>query len=174
MSKARLMADISERGEVPQELAVEIENFVLSEAELLDDGKLTDWVALFADDGKYWMPSQPGQTDPLAVPSIFYDDRDILAIRVRRILHPTNLAQSPLPRMSHVLGRIRVARAKDEMFEARTRMIVAEYRDPDGQRVFGGKCQHLLRQENGRLRIVMKRVDILNCDAPHSFITLPM
>jgi 3-phenylpropionate/cinnamic acid dioxygenase small subunit len=164
----------SDRGAVPHALAEEIEDFVRAEAELLDEGKLTEWVALFADDGKYWMPSQPDQTDPLAVPSIFYDDRDILAIRVRRVLHPTNLAQSPLPRMSHVLDRMRVTPADGGLFEARTRMIVVEYRDPDGQRVFGGKSQHLLRQENGRLRIVLKRVDILNCDAPHSFITLPM
>jgi benzoate/toluate 1,2-dioxygenase subunit beta len=151
----------------------EIEDFVADEAELLDQSHFDEWLALFAEDGMYWMPARPGQTDPLGVPSIFYEDKEVLAIRIRRIVHPANLAQSPLARTSHVLGRIKVGSVENGLYRASARMLVVEYREGDGQRVFGGRCEHVLRRENGRLRILLKRVDIVNCDAPHSFITIP-
>jgi benzoate/toluate 1,2-dioxygenase beta subunit len=154
-------------------LTREIEEFVADEAELLDQGRFEPWLALFAEDGMYWMPSRPGQTDPLGVPSIFYEDKEVLAIRIRRVTHPANLAQAPLGRTSHLLGRIRVESAENGLFRAQASMHVVEYRDGDGQRVFGGSCTYHLRRENGQLRIVLKRVDIVNCDAPHSFITIP-
>ena len=152
----------------------ELESFVQDEAELLDQRRFDEWLALFADDGKYWMPSRPDQTDPLGIPSIFYEDKDILEIRIRRASHPANLAQMPHSRTSHILGRIRVESAAHALYEVASRMVVVEYRDNDGQRVFGGSCRHSLRRDNGRSRIMLKRVDLVNCDAPHSFITMPI
>ena len=46
---------MSENGSKP-ELREELEAFVYAEAELLDDGRYEDWLALFADDGIYWVP----------------------------------------------------------------------------------------------------------------------
>ena len=51
---------------------------------------------------------------------------------------------------------------------------MVEYREGDGQRVFAGKCRHTLRREGDDLKIVLKRVDLVNCDAPHTFITIPL
>ncbi|HUC61231.1 MAG TPA: aromatic-ring-hydroxylating dioxygenase subunit beta [Alphaproteobacteria bacterium] len=158
---------------IPAALVREIEDFVADEAHLLDQGRFEPWLALFAEDGMYWMPSRPGQTDPLGVPSIFYEDKEVLAIRLRRVAHPANLAQAPLGRTSHLLGRIRIENAENGLLCAHAPMHVVEYRDGDGQRVFGGTCTYHLRRENGQLKIVLKRVDIVNCDAPHSFITIP-
>ena len=39
--------------------------FVAREAALLDAGRFDDWLALFADDGRYWVPLQgAAQADP--------------------------------------------------------------------------------------------------------------
>jgi benzoate/toluate 1,2-dioxygenase beta subunit len=151
----------------------EIKAFVETEAELLDEGRFDEWLALFADGAMYWMPSQPNQTDPLGVPSIFYEDKEILTVRIRRIQHQANLAQTPMARTVHVLGPVRIESQDSDTFEARSSMLVVEYRSSDGQRVFGAKCRHTLRRDNGQLRIVMKRVDMIDSDAPHSFITIP-
>ena len=48
---------------LPYETQREIELFLLREAKLLDTGEFEAWLALYAPDGIYWMPSQPGQTD---------------------------------------------------------------------------------------------------------------
>src|SRR5258708_38576544 len=40
------------------------EQFVLHEARLLDEAKFDDWLALFTDDGWYWVPGEPGQANP--------------------------------------------------------------------------------------------------------------
>ena len=38
---------------------------MFEEARLLDAGQFEDWLKLYEPQGIYWMPSQPGQTDPL-------------------------------------------------------------------------------------------------------------
>ena len=161
-------------GALDPRLREELAAFVHAEAELLDERRFEEWLELFADDGIYWMPAVPGQEDPLNTISIFYEDRDIMAIRIRRMSHPANLAQSPFPRTSHMLGRIRVEEAEGDVYEVGSRMQVVEYREGDGQRVFAGKCRHTLRREGEALKIVLKRVDLVNCDAPHTFITVPL
>ena len=40
---------------------------------------------LFTEDGRYWMPLEYGQTDPILHNSLFYDDKLLLRIRVERI-----------------------------------------------------------------------------------------
>jgi 3-phenylpropionate/cinnamic acid dioxygenase small subunit len=37
--------------------------FVYHEARLLDEQRFDEWLALFAADGRYWMPLEYGQTD---------------------------------------------------------------------------------------------------------------
>jgi len=152
----------------------EVEDFILAEAELLDQGRFTDWLALFTADGVYWMPSEPGQADPMNTASIFYEDRDILEIRIRRMSHPANVAQSPFPRTSHVVGAIRIEATKNGTVEVTARQHVVEYREGDGQRLFAGRCRYTLERVGGRLKIKQKRFDLVNADAPHTFITVPM
>jgi benzoate/toluate 1,2-dioxygenase beta subunit len=41
------------------------------------------------------------------------------------------------------------------------------------QRLFGGTCFHRLVRENGEPRIRLKRVDLVNCDAPLEGIVVP-
>lgn len=154
--------------------AAEIEAFVQGEAELLDQGRFEDWLALFTADGVYWMPSEPGQADPLNTASIFYEDRDIMEIRIRRMRHPANVAQSPFPRTSHVVGAIRIEGDANGAIHVDARQQVVEYREGDGQRVFAGLCRYTLKREGGKLKIALKRFDLVNADAPHTFITVPM
>ena len=93
---------------LPYETQREIELFLLREAKLLDTGEFEAWLALYAPDGIYWMPSQPGQTDAKGVASIIYEDYAILAIRVRRLLEARALVLTPMPRTTHLVSNIEV------------------------------------------------------------------
>ncbi len=148
----------------------EIEEFLFLEARLLDGRDFQAWADLFADDGVYWVPMREGQHDPLTEHSIFHDDKAMLDVRVRRLLHPENYAQIPASRTRHVIGNV-VLDSKD-LLHVRSNLVMFEYRQ-DAQRVFGADVQHHLRRAGDGFRIVLKRVDLVNCDAVHGYMSVP-
>ena len=60
----------------------ELTDFVYAEARLLDELRFEDWLALFAEDGVYWMPLAPGQTDARLHASLMHEDKLLLQVRV--------------------------------------------------------------------------------------------
>ena len=42
-----------------------IEQFLYDEANLLDQPDLDSWIALYTEDGSYWMPVAVDQADPI-------------------------------------------------------------------------------------------------------------
>ena len=84
----------------------ELADFVAAEAALLDAGRYADWLALFADDGRYWVPLQGArQADPHSHNSLAYEDRLLLALRVERLKNPRAHSQHPRSSCQHVLQR---------------------------------------------------------------------
>ena len=81
----------------------ELQNFVYREARLIDQHRFEEWLALYADDGYYWMPLEWGQTDPRLVGSLMYEDKMLLGIRVERLKGNRTFSQKPKSRCHHVL-----------------------------------------------------------------------
>ena len=148
-----------------------VEEFLYREAWLLDERRFEDWLALFADDGVYWVPSQPGQESPVETASIIYEDRGMLDVRIRRLRHPKNYADTPPARTRHLVNNVMLDGAGGEL-DVSSALLMVEYRD-DAQRVFGGGVRHRLRPEGDDFRIVSKRVELVNCDAAHGFMSIP-
>ncbi len=152
--------------------------FLLKEARLLDEQKFEEWAALFADDGLYWVPAQPGQADGTESLSLFYDDRAGLAARIRRLRHPEMHAGQPLPRTVHVVANIEIVAAGTAEIEVASALLMTEYR-LEHQRLFAARCHHTLRgsgtdrHSGGRFRIALKRVDLVNCDSTFEALTIP-
>src|ERR1700720_2891457 len=114
----------------------EIELFLLREARLLDGGEFEPWLALYAPEGIYWMPSQPGQTDPKGVASIIYEDHAILAISVAGLLEATRLVLTPMARTTHLISNIEVPAGETrDLFTAEALLICIE-RPRQEQRLF--------------------------------------
>ena len=154
---------------------VAIADFIFHEARLLDARNFRDWMALFADDGTYWVPSVPDQQSPFDQASLFYDDRDLMKTRVERLEHPRIHVQTPPSRTAHLIGNIVVEEedaANGELVVGST-VIMAEYRD-DAQRVFAGRQRHRLRRHGDTFLIVQKRVDLINCDAAFEAMAVPI
>ena len=151
------------------------EDFVVHEARLLDARRFRDWMALFANDGTYWVPAVPNQASPFDQASLFYDDRDLMKTRIDRLDHPRIHVQTPPSRTAHIVGNVVVEAAdaaKGEYLVGST-FIMAEYRD-DAQRLFAGRQHHRLRRHGDTFRIVQKRVDLINCDGAFEAMAVPI
>jgi len=73
------------------------EDFVAAEAALLDAGRFDDWLALFTEDGHYWVPLQgAAQADPFSHNSIAYEDRLMKNDFTHRHRHETIHARTPV------------------------------------------------------------------------------
>ena len=151
------------------------EQFLIHEAALLDGRRFRDWMALFADDGTYWVPAVPDQQSPFNQASLFYDDRDLMKTRVERLEHPRIHVQTPPSRTAHLVGNIVVehADAANGEFTVGSTVMMVEYRD-DVQRVFAGRQLHKLRRDGASFRIVQKRVDLINCDGAFEAMAVPI
>jgi 3-phenylpropionate/cinnamic acid dioxygenase small subunit len=147
---------------IEQDLA----RFIRHEARLIDEKRLDEWLALFADDGRYWVPAAPGQSDPLLHNSLAYEDKLLLELRIERLKSPRAYSQRPPSRCLHVLQEPDVEKLDQERgeFVTRTPFLYTETRGEESQR-YAAVAWHTLARLDGRLRIRMKRVDILNCDA---------
>jgi 3-phenylpropionate/cinnamic acid dioxygenase small subunit len=142
----------------------EVEELLYREAELLDRGRLADWLALFTDDATYWIPLEAAQTDPFTTASILFDDRRLLEIRVRQFTHPRAHARVPPPRTVHQIGNVRVLEDDGRELRVGSTLVMVEYRQ-ERQRVWGALVEHRLRRTPDGLRIVAKRVDLANADS---------
>lgn len=141
-------------------------DFVYAEARLLDERRYDAWYALFTEDGYYWVPLAPGQTDPINHTSLAYEDKLLLRLRIERLKPPGPFSQHPESRAHHLLQRPEVERSDHagNAFLTRTQLHYTETRG-DEQLILVGTVFHHLTVEDGRLRIKLKRIDILNCDA---------
>jgi ethylbenzene dioxygenase subunit beta len=144
----------------------EIEEFLIQEARLLDERRFRDWMGLFSEDGTYWVPAVPNQESPFDQASLFYDDRDLMRTRIERLEHPRIHVQTPPSRTAHLVGNAIIEAADEARRECvvGSTVIMVEYRDEE-QRIFAGRQRHRLRREGDALRIVQKRVDLINCDS---------
>lgn len=152
-----------------------IEDFLIHEVRLLDERRFEDWRDLFAEDGYYWVPLRPDQTSPDGEASLFCDDRKIMQTRFERLRHPRIHSQTPPHRTCHVIGNFVVDAIDHERGECtiRSTMIMADYR-ARVQRVFAGAVQHRLRRVGASYLIVLKRVDLINCDDALELIAAPL
>ena len=135
--------------------------FVIREARLLDEKRFDEWYELFAADGHYWVPASPHQPDPLNHNSLAYEDKLLLKLRIERLKQPTAYSQKPASRCHHLLQTPEIESSKDG-FLTRTNFIYTETRGDESQR-YAAVAWHTLVGEP--LKIRLKRVDILNCDA---------
>jgi len=146
--------------------AGELARFIRHEARLIDEKRLDEWLALFAQDGHYWVPATPGQADALSHNSLAYEDKLLLELRIERLKSPRAYSQRPPSRCLHVLQEPDLEALDYERgeFVTRTPFLYTETRGEDSQR-YAATAWHTLVWSQEGLRIRLKRVDILNCDA---------
>jgi benzoate/toluate 1,2-dioxygenase subunit beta len=159
--------------------------FLLDEAELLDERRLDEWTSLFADDAVYWLPMDPDQVTPGDGLNIIYDDRPRLLDRVSRLQSGLAFSDEPHSVTSHVLSAVRVLHGEQASAVTGTRPLapgehVAVARCVIGRArqarvdTFHARVGWVLRESGGELRIAVKRVDLLNARDPLPVLTFVM
>src|SRR5437764_173630 len=84
------------------------EQFLIHEARLLDERRFREWMALFTEDGTYWVPAAPDQESPDNHVSLFYDDHQLMKTRIDRLEHPLIHVQTPPSRTVHLVSNVSV------------------------------------------------------------------
>jgi 3-phenylpropionate/cinnamic acid dioxygenase small subunit len=115
------------------------------------------------------------QTDPILHNSLFYDDKLLLRIRVERLKSAKTYSQKPKSRCHHVL-QTPVVDTLDPAagrYETWTPFHYIETR-LDEQTLLAGWSRHVLTLDRGRLRMKLKRIDLVNCDSAFGNIQLFM
>jgi 3-phenylpropionate/cinnamic acid dioxygenase small subunit len=155
--------------------ASDLAAFVYREARLLDEMRYEEWLKLFAADGRYWMPAEWQQTDPKLQASLMYEDLLLLRIRVERLSGARTFSQKPKSRSQHLLQapQIDEISTQENRYRTWTPFHYAETRGDDSM-MYAGWVRHELRLEDGELKIVLKRVDLVNFDAAFGNIQLFM
>jgi benzoate/toluate 1,2-dioxygenase subunit beta len=149
----------------------EVEQFHDRQSEHLDGKRWQDFIDLFAADGVYWVPAAPEQTTGDGVPSIFYEDRNLMTVRLKRLAHPRAWSQKTAWGTNHVVSNVTIESEDKRSGEivARSRFHLMEFRN-DTTRHFAGSYVHRLRRTKDGLRIVQQRVDMVNAQGPYEYV----
>jgi len=164
----------ADRGRIDAALERELADFIAMEAALLDAGRHDEWLALFIDEGRYWVPLKGAeQSDPDSHNSLAYEDRLLLALRIERLKSPRAHSQQPRSACQHVLqaSRIEAGGSDDGEFRMRTPFLYLEVRG-DEQILLAGAYRHRLVRVDGAWKIREKRVDLLAPERPLPAIQL--
>ena len=143
--------------------------FLYAQSEMLDRQQWQAYIDLFTDDGVYWMPALPEQTEWQGSPSIFAEDKLMMAVRMGRITHPNAWSQSPMWATNHVIGNISIESETTRQVVVRSRFHMMELRR-DNVRHFGGAYRHTLVKAGKGFKIKLQRVDLFNGQAPFDYV----
>jgi len=153
----------------------EVQQFYYQEAELLDDGRFTDWLDLLAEDLHYWMPTRSNrlrrqQKFSIAAPgeAAFYDEtRESLVWRIRRFDSGMAWAEDPPSRTRHLVTNVVVRHAElDDTagtdtgdLLVRSAFLVWRNRLERESNIYAGSRTDLLRREaDGRLLVARRTI----------------
>jgi benzoate/toluate 1,2-dioxygenase subunit beta len=141
----------------------EIEKFLSFEARLMDEGRYREWLDLWTDDARYWVPCNDDDIDPATQVSIIYDDRDRLTQRVERLLTGSVLSQQPRPRMRRVISGIETSAGSGGEITVESNFILAIARG-GAKQIWAGRSIHSLRRAENSLKIARKKVLLIDND----------
>ena len=153
-------------------LKQDIEAFLYHEANLLDDRRYEDWLALLTDDVRYWVPmrrnvkfgelerefTREGQDI-----NWFDEGKQTLTQRVNQILTGVHWAEEPLSRISHLVTNVEILEespmaAEAEDVSLRCRFIIYRNRVETETDILVGRREDTLRRVDGEWRISQRKV----------------
>ena len=105
------------------------------------------------------------------MPSIFWEDKDLMSVRMKRVLHPHAWSQAAEWGTNHVVSNVMIDKvdAKTGEVHVRSRFHMVELRR-DNLRHFAGTYRHQLKKTKDGWRIKLQRVDMVNAQAPYDYV----
>jgi 3-phenylpropionate/cinnamic acid dioxygenase small subunit len=140
---------------------------IAHEARLLDERRHDEWLALFTEDCRYWVPLQgAAQVEGASHNALADEDHLLLELRVERLKNSRAHSQHPPSRCQHVLQAsvVTLNDADTGCCELRTPFVYIEARG-ERQLMLAGSCLHRLVKVGSEWRIRLKRVNLLDAGA---------
>ena len=136
-------------------LIQEIEQFLYREARLLDERKFNEWLELFTDDIRYWMPVmstvERGSREVATGREMahFDDNKGTLTIRVKRLYTGSAHAEEPQSRTRHFVSNVEVTENGAELTVYSNFIVYRTRLETDENWFVGRRVDTLRKAGNG-------------------------
>ncbi len=153
-------------------LTQEIAQFLYAEAEMLDERRHDEWLALLAEDIRYWMPMRRNvkygdtareftrETEDI---SWFDEGKDTLTRRVRQIQTGIHWAEEPQSRISHMVSNVSLLTVTPDAVAprevvAKSRFLIYRNRVETETDLLVGKREDTLRRDAESWLIARRKI----------------
>jgi 3-phenylpropionate/cinnamic acid dioxygenase small subunit len=153
------------------DLVREVEDLYYAEADLLDGRRYEEWLELFTDDVRYWMPlrknvpwrDRSGDISREDEVGWFDDDKDTLTKRVKQLMTGIHWAEEPLSRVSHLISNVRLTEKRETLADGEEMLVTCRFfvyrnRLETETDFLVGRREDLLRRANGDLKIAKRTI----------------
>jgi biphenyl 2,3-dioxygenase beta subunit len=144
----------------------EVERFYYDEAALLDSHRYLEWLSLFSEDARYFMPirrtrtqreldkefTRPGEM------AFFDDTKPLLAGRIAKLKSGRSWAEDPPSRTRHLITNIRIIKDDGLTLEVESNFHVYRTRLNSEETSWIGSRRDLLRRVAGSFQIVDRKI----------------
>ena len=144
----------------------EASEFLMREAEFLDNRQFAEWLALLTEDIFYNMPirvtrDKDEQSNDLTEGAWLSENRKSLEMRIKRITAKGSLSENPPSRTRHFVSNVRVESGSQENeIEVNSNLLLYRTRgDSTHYDLFSAERKDVLRRVNGSWKLA--RRDIL-------------
>ncbi|MFI8592145.1 aromatic-ring-hydroxylating dioxygenase subunit beta [Dietzia maris] len=150
----------------------DVSQFLFKEARLADEADYDNWEALWTDDAIYWVPSGGADVDPHTNVAFIFDNRRRISTRMQQVKTGKRYAQAPPSNLRRVLGNIELLCGRDNGegqvdLEVGANFIAYESTKREN-RVWGGRTTYRLRRVDDEIRLVYKKVVLVDNEKPIS------
>jgi 3-phenylpropionate/cinnamic acid dioxygenase small subunit len=155
------------------QLKQDVEDFLYSESQLLDERQFREWLNLLAEDLVYFMPMRrnvkfgrhAAQENTRLGQDISWFDEDkwTLSKRVEQIMTGVHWAEEPLSRICHMVSNIQILDTRPSVEAAeevtvRSRFLVYQNRLEDEANLFVGKRTDVLRNGGDSWKLAKREI----------------
>jgi len=164
---------LTKRGPRYAELKCEIEDFLIAEAELLDERRFSEWLDLLAEDITYFMPirrnvkfgehAEHENTVSGEGISWFDEDKWTLQKRVEQIETGVHFAEEPLSRVCHLVSNVQLLEVRPSLeapseVVVKSRFLIHQNRVDYETYLFIGKRTDLLRSTADGWKVARREI----------------
>jgi 3-phenylpropionate/cinnamic acid dioxygenase small subunit len=149
-----------------QALWLELMQFYIREAWLLDERKFKEWLDLFTDDVLYFMPRRKNvprreahrELTPPGDLAILEEDKRYLEMRVARLDTGMAWAEDPPSRTRHLIGNLEAVPLENGAVEAKTAFLVYRSHLETDHQLLSGRREDLLRKVDGAWKVARRTI----------------
>ena len=153
-------------------LTQELAEFLYGEAEILDERRYDDWLALLTDDIRYWMPmrrnvkfgEEEREFTRVGQDIAWFDEgKDTLTRRVRQIQTGIHWAEEPQSRITHMVSNVQLLEVAPDAgmpreVKAKSRFLIYRNRVETETDLLIGKREDTLRRADGGWQIARRKI----------------